>query len=122
MVKLLVIDDELPVCDILKDFFSKKDYQVFIATTVEEGLSIVRKEKPHIILLDIIMPGRSGIEALKQIKLIDDKAKIIMLTAISNEKVIKQTMEHGASDYITKPFSLEQLEKDVMPKILKQLL
>jgi DNA-binding response OmpR family regulator len=122
MVKLLVIDDELPICDILKDFFSKKDYQVFIATTVEEGLSIVRKENPHVILLDIIMPGRSGIEALKQIKEIDDKAKVIMLTGISNEKVIKQTMEHGASDYITKPFSLEYLEKEVIPKILKQLI
>ena len=122
MIKILIIDDELPVCDSLKYFFSLKNYQVFIATTVEEGLSIVKEEHPNIILLDIIMPGRSGIEVLKQVKATDDKTKVIMLTGISDEKVIKQAMEHGASDYITKPFSLEHLEKEVMPKILKQLI
>ena len=122
MVKLLIVDDELPICDILKEFFSKKNYQVFIATTGEEGLSILRKEKPHIILLDIIMPSRSGVEVLKRIKEIDNEVKVIMLTGISNEKVIEQLKEHGASDYVTKPFSLEYLEKEVMPKILKQLI
>ncbi len=122
MVKLLVIDDELIICDVLKAFFSKQNYQVFIATTGEEGLSILRKEKPHIILLDIIMPGRSGVEVLKRIKEIDEKVKVIMLTGISNEKVIKQAKEHGASDYVTKPLSLEYLEKEVMPKVLKQLI
>ena len=122
MVKLLIIDDDLPTCDLLKEFLSEKDYQVFIATTGEEGLSILRKEKPHIILLDIIMPGRSGIEVLKQIKAIDNKAKVIMLTAIEDEKVIKQVKKHGASDYVIKPFSPSYLEKEVIPKILKQLI
>ena len=122
MVKLLIVDDELPICDILKEFFSKKNYQVFIATTGEEGLSILRKEKPHIILLDIIMPSRSGVEVLKRIKEIDNEVKVIMLTGISNEKVIQELKKYGASDYVTKPFSLEYLEKEVMPKVLKQLI
>ncbi len=53
---------------------------------------------------------------------IDDKAKVIMLTGVRDKGVIKVAKKYGASDYITKPFSLEHLEKEVMPKILKQLL
>lgn len=122
MVKLLVIDDDFSMCDFLKDFFSKRDYQVFIATDGEEGLSIVREQRPNIILLDIILSNQFGLDILQRIKEIDDKAKVIMLTGVGDKGVIKVAKKYGASDYITKPFSLEQLEKDVMPKILKQLL
>ena len=68
------------------------------------------------------MPGLSGITVLQQIKEIDKNAKVIMMTAVKEEAMIELSREYGAIDYITKPFSLEHLEKDVMPKILKQLL
>ena len=68
------------------------------------------------------MPGRLGINTLQRIKEIHKKAKIIMMTAVRDEKVVEMCKEYGASDYITKPFSLEDLEKEVMPRILKQLL
>ncbi|MBU1852431.1 MAG: response regulator [Candidatus Omnitrophica bacterium] len=123
MVKLLIIDDDLSLCDFFKNFFSKRDYQVFIATDGEKGLSIVRDERPNIILLDmIIMPGQFGLDILQEIKKIDDKAKVIMLTGVGDKGVIELAKMYGASDYITKPFDLEQLEKDVMPKIIRQLL
>lgn len=121
MVKLLVIDDELAICDVLKEFFGEKGYKVFIATNADEGLSIVKTECPHIVLLDIIMPYRSGIDVLLSIKKINPAIKIIMLTAVNNEIVISQAKEYGASDYIIKPFSLNYLEKEVMPKVLKEL-
>jgi len=122
MVKILIIDDELPVCDSLKQFFTLKKYQVFIATSVEEGLAVAKQEQPNVIFLDIMMPGRSGIEVLKRVKEINDKAKVIMLTGISDEKVIEQAKEHGADDYVTKPFSLDHLENEVMPRILRSLI
>jgi len=122
MIKLLIIDDDISLCSFLKNFFSKKDYQVFIAIDGEEGLSIVREHRPNIILLDIIMPDQFGLDVLRQIKKIDDKVKVIMLTSVGDEGVIKVAKKYGASDYITKPFSLEHLEKDVIPKILKELL
>ena len=121
MVKLLIVDDDLPTTDFLNCYLGKRDYEIFIATDGENALSIVKEKQPNIILLDIKMPGTSGITVLKQIKEINKNAKVIMMTAVKDEAMIELAKEYGASDYITKPFSLEHLEKDVMPKILKQL-
>ena len=122
MVKLLIVDDDIPTSDFLSRYFGKIDYEVFTANDGERALSIVREKQPNIILLDIKMPGLSGITVLQKIKEIDKNAKVIMMTAVRDEEVIKLAMEYGASDYIPKPFSLEHLEKDVMPKIISQLL
>lgn len=121
MHKLLVVDDDLSTCDFLKDFFEKTDFQVFVANDGEKALSIVKKKRPDIILLDIKMPGPSGIKVLEQIKEIDKKVKVIMMTGIDEEVVIKLAEEYGATGYIVKPFSLEYLKNDVVPKILGEL-
>ena len=122
MVKLLIVDDDLPTCDFLNNFFRKRDYEVFVANDGEKALSIVKEKKPNIILLDIKMPGPSGMNVLKEVKEIDKTIKVIMMTAVKEEAMIELAKEYGASDYITKPFILEHLEKDVIPKILKQML
>ncbi|MHC4122288.1 MAG: response regulator [Planctomycetota bacterium] len=121
MIKLLIVDDDLPTCDFLRAFFSRRNYQVFTATDGNKALFIVKEKHPNIILLDIKMPGLSGIEVLQKIKEIDRDVKVIMMTAIDEEIVVKLAMNYGATDYITKPFSLEYLEKDVFLKVLKQL-
>ena len=121
MVKLLIVDDDLPTCDFLSRYLGKRDYQIFTANDGEKALSIVKEKQPNIVLLDIKMPGPSGMRVLQKIKEIDKTAKVIMMTAVKDESMIELATEYGASDYITKPFSLEHLEKDVMPKILKQL-
>jgi len=122
MVKLLIVDDDLPTSDFLNRYLGKRNYEIFTANDGESALSIVKEKQPNIILLDIKMPGQSGMKILQQIKEIDKNAKVIMMTAIKDESMIELAREYGASDYITKPFSLEHLEKDVMPKILKQLI
>lgn len=122
MIKLLIVDDDLPICDFLRVFFSRKDYQVFTAIDGKQALSIVKEKQPNIILLDIRMPGLSGIEVLQKIKEIDKDAKVIMMTAVDEKMVVNLAMNYGATDYITKPFSLEYLEKDVFLKVLKQLI
>lgn len=122
MVKLLIVDDDLPTCDFLRLFFEKRQYEVFTAQDGEDALSIVKEKQPDIILLDIKMGGISGIEVLRRIKDICSNAKVIMMTGVKEEVVIDLAKEYGAIDYITKPFSLEHLEKDVMPKVVKQLL
>jgi len=69
----------------------------------------------------IIMPTNEfGIDILKQIKEIDDKIKVIIMTGAEDKGVIELAKMCGASDYITKPFDLEKLEKDIIPKIIKQ--
>ena len=121
MIKVLVVDDEAEICDFLKNFFTEKKYDVQTATSGEEALFQVRKDKPHVMLLDIKMPGISGIEVLRQVKQIDRSIKVIMVTVIEDRNMVDLAKEFGADDYVTKPFSLEYLERDVMKKIVELL-
>lgn len=121
MVKMLVVDDEPEICDFLKNFFIEKKYDVQTATSGEEALSQVRKDKPHVMLLDIKMPGISGIDVLRQVKQIDRSIKVIMVTVIEDRNMAGLAKEFGANDYVTKPFSLGYLERDVMKKIVELL-
>ena len=116
MVKLLVIDDDFTICDFLRSFFSQRGYKVFVANDGKQAVLIVKEKRPDIILLDIKMPGPSGIEVLQKIKGIDKNSRVIMMSAVNEEVVIELVMKYGAVGYITKPFSLEQLEKEVFLK------
>lgn len=117
--RLLVVDDQIGIVSFLYDFFSRKDYEVLQATSGRSAVLVVRKEHPDIVLLDIKLGwGMNGIEVLKQIKEISPKTRVIMMTSVADEDIIKQAFDMGADDYVIKPFSLHYLEKVVMMKIL----
>lgn len=118
MKKVLIVDDEKPVCDMLNKFLIKKGYKTLIALSGKEAIKKVKEEKPHMILLDIRMPEMNGIEALKKIRKIDKKAGIIMITAVQDDETGKECLELGAYDYITKPLSLDYLEQALAMKLL----
>ncbi|MBI4550249.1 MAG: response regulator [Candidatus Omnitrophica bacterium] len=117
ITKLLVVDDEVEICDFLKTFFEERNYKVFTALNGETALRVVEKEKPAVVLLDIKMPGLDGIEVLKRIKALHPTAKVIMVTAIETRDKIEEATRLGADNYITKPLSLEYLETDVRDKL-----
>ena len=119
MPKIMVVDDELEICAFLKSFFEERMYEVITATSGEEALRKVEKERPQVILLDLKMPGRDGIEILKELKQKYPKTKVIMVTAVETSDKIEQAIRLGADNYITKPLSLEYLEMDVKEKITK---
>ena len=119
MARILVVDDEHEVCDMLKKFLTKRGHEVYTALNGEDSLSVVKEERPHIVLLDIRMPKMNGIECLKHIKEIDKEVGVIMITAVKEEEIGKQAMELGAFDYITKPLSLKYLEDCLMVKLLQ---
>ncbi len=119
MAKILVVDDEQGVCDMLEKFLKIKGYEVSTALSGEEALALVKEEKPHIVLLDIRMPEMDGLECLERIKEIDKEIGVIMITAIKQEEVGKKAMELGAYDYITKPLSLQYLQDCLMVKLLQ---
>jgi DNA-binding response OmpR family regulator len=119
MARILVVDDEQEVCDMLKKFLTKRGHGVYTALNGEEALSLVKEERPHIVLLDIRMPKMDGMECLKLIKEIDKEVGVIMITAVKEEEIGKQAMELGAFDYITKPLSLKYLEDCLMVKLLQ---
>jgi len=117
MKDLLVVDDEREICDFLKAFFEERNFQVRTATSGEAAIQEVEKAQPQIVLLDIHMPGMDGMKALRQIKQKHPNVKVIMVTAIETREKIEEAMRLGADNYITKPLSLEYLEKDVQEKI-----
>ena len=113
MYKILVVDDELDVCDFVKHFFEERNYSVTTALNGEEAVRIVAKYKFDVILLDIKMKAMDGIEALRRIKQVDKDTKVIMVTAIEDEDKMVMACKLGACRYITKHLVLEELESAV---------
>ena len=121
MRRLLIVDDEKDVLFFLKTFFMGKGYEVLTAEGGEDAVRLVREERPHVVLLDILMPGMDGLTALRKIKAIDPAVAVIMATAVGDANVAVQAMEMGASDYIVKPFDFNYLETSVLMKVLKMM-
>jgi DNA-binding NtrC family response regulator len=113
MRKILVVDDEVDICDFVKNFFQERGYQVFTALSGEEAIITAKKEKPELILLDIKMKGMGGIAALKHLKELNRAQKVIMVTALEDQDKMDEACRLGACDYITKPLILDYLERAV---------
>lgn len=115
MKKVLVVDDQKEIRRLVEIALRVGDYQVFQAESGEDAVEIAKKEKPDLIIMDIMMPGHmDGLEATKIIKNDPDTRDItiIMLTARSQESEIEKGYEAGADDYFIKPFSpLEFINK-----------
>lgn len=108
---ILAIDDEKDILKLLEYNLQKEGYQFFSSKTGEEGLEMAKSKRPDLVILDLMMPGIDGIEVCKLLKA-DQNTKnipIIMLTAKSAEIDQVVGLELGASDYITKPFSVKVL-------------
>ncbi|HKV24450.1 MAG TPA: response regulator transcription factor [Candidatus Acidoferrum sp.] len=105
---VLVVDDEAQIRRVLRATLSGHGYVLREATTGEEAVEAVRKERPDLILLDVNMPGIGGIEAAREIREMCD-APIIMLTVRNAEKDKVAALDAGADDYVVKPFGIEEL-------------
>ena len=114
MLKILVVDDEVDICDFVKNFFKERDFEVFVAYDGKEAVSLVKAREPDIVLLDIKMPIMDGIEALKEIRKISPNKKVIMITAVEDADKMEEARKQGVTEYITKPLLLEQLERTVL--------
>ena len=121
MIKLLVIEDEPNMRGFLKDFFERQNYEVYAASNGEDALELIRNSRPHLVFLDIGLPGMSGMDVLARIKDFDNTMKVIMITAMQDKQKIEEATRLGASDYVTKPFSFDYLEKVALGKVHAQL-
>jgi len=113
MERILVVDDEIAICDYLIDFLTLRGYEVYTASDGYTAIHKVKKLSPHLVLLDIVMPGMSGVKVLKEIKKLSPKIKVIMITASPDQGVIEESTDSGAYDYITKPMNLNHVENAV---------
>jgi putative nucleotidyltransferase with HDIG domain len=121
MVKLLVADDEQKICRLLESFFAERGFSVLLAHDGRSALACIREHRPHLVFLDLHMPGVSGLDVLRETREIDPSIKVIVVTAIEVEDTIQQARLLGATDYVIKPFSLEYLQENVLAKVSTSL-
>ena len=113
MRKILIVDDEIDICDFVKNFFEERGYQVLTALSGEDAIVIAKAEKPELVLLDIKMKGMDGIAALKHLRELNRSQKVIMVTALEDQDKMDEASRLGACDYVTKPLMLDYLENTV---------
>ncbi|MGF7184885.1 two-component system OmpR family response regulator [Desulfitispora alkaliphila] len=107
-LKLLVVEDEIKIAEMVKSYMEAEGYQVKAAWDGQEGLELALSWKPDLIVLDIMLPSKSGLDVCKELRS-KSQVPIIMLTAKSQEIDKLLGLELGADDYVTKPFSLAEL-------------
>ncbi len=113
MSTILIIDDDKASCRMLQMHFRTQGHDVSIAHSVDEGLDYSSTITPEVIILDIRMPGRSGLEGLPDIKSAFKNSRIIMITAFHDMNSTIEAMKEGADDYIHKPIDLTELDNAV---------
>ena len=121
--KILIVEDEVDICEVLKYNLQKEGYRISIITSGEETLKTTKYLQPHLILLDLMLPGIDGLEVCRLLK--SDRQTqaipVIILTAKSAESDIITGLELGAEDYITKPFSPKILIARVRTTLRRKL-
>ncbi len=108
MPKIVVVDDERPIAEIIKYNLQKEGFEVQTAYDGEEAIKVVHKLNPELVILDVMLPKKNGFEVLKEIRM-EYVMPVIMLTAKEEENDKITGLELGADDYITKPFSNKEL-------------
>ena len=106
--KVLIIDDEENVCELVSLYLGKAGYEVICAADGSEGLDKIREQRPDIVILDLMLPGMDGVDVCKEIRK-TSSIPLIMLTARVDEVDRVLGLEIGADDYVTKPFSPREL-------------
>jgi DNA-binding response OmpR family regulator len=109
VAEILIVEDDEVIMGTLVYNLSRLGFEVKGATTGAEALKMARKLRPGLILLDIMLPGESGIEVCKRIRECDQDVVIVMVTAKDAEEDKVRGFEAGADDYVTKPFSMKEL-------------
>jgi DNA-binding NtrC family response regulator len=113
--RILVVDDEAPMRESLKDWLMEEGYEVGLANSGQEAIAMAQKKSWDVILLDLKMPGMDGIETLQHLKgkEVNTEAEILMMTAYATVDTAVQAMKEGAFDYLVKPFSPDEIELQI---------
>jgi len=111
--RILVVDDELFVRELLLEFLSAQGYEVSLADSGEKAVELMQTQPADLVLVDLKMPGINGIEALKQIKKIAPDILAIIMTGYPTIESSIEALRHGAYDYVIKPFKLDDLKSSI---------
>ena len=115
--KILVVDDEPSSCQILSTFLRALGFNTLEAGDGDRALALYLQERPLVVLLDVRMPGKDGLETLRELRAIDPEANVIMVTAVHEEEIARKALREGAFDYVTKPINPDYLKLSLMTKL-----
>ncbi|MBI4865187.1 MAG: response regulator [Candidatus Riflebacteria bacterium] len=111
-LKALIADDSRVMRKILKDILIKENFDVVAeAANGDEAVALCKEHMPNLLTLDIAMPGKDGIQTLKEVKLISNDIKVVMITSNDKHDIILEALKLGADNYITKPYEPEKVAR-----------
>ena len=111
--RIMVVDDMPEIQEFLRDFLEEEGYAVEAFGNATDALQRLDEFRPGVILLDILLPGLSGLSALEQIRVTNPEVGIIMVTGIGDDAIARKTLAQGAFDYIAKPIDLDYLKRSL---------
>lgn len=114
---ILVVDDELLLRDVLYDYLSRHEFEVYLASNGAKALEIAKETKIHLALVDIRMSGMDGLEVTVELKKIDPSIIIIIMTGYPSLNTAVSAIKSGASEYIVKPFRLDEMLRIVQKNL-----
>lgn len=118
MAKILIADDDSDTRKVLRRFLRSLALETIEAEDGAEALEVARMSRPDIVLLDIYMPEKDGIEVLKELAPAMPQAGFIMITGNADEVLARKCLEYGAIDYVAKPINLEALGEIIKARLL----
>lgn len=108
-IKIILAEDEPALAQIIKESLETRNFEVLLCKNGEEAFEVFSKEKPELLVLDVMMPKKDGFTLAKEIRKLDKKTPIIFLTAKSQPQDVVEGFQLGGNDYLKKPFSMEEL-------------
>lgn len=117
MAKILLVDDNETLRARAARFLAVEGFTVVEAENADQAMDLFKAEQPDVILMDVSLPGKSGIAVLREMRAADPSAKAIMITAQGQESLVLEAVRAGAKDYVVKP-----LEKDRLISVVRKLL
>lgn len=118
---VLVVDDAAFMRMMIRDILSKEGYVIHEAVNGRDAVEKYEELRPDLVTMDITMPEMGGIEALREIRAVDPEARVLMVSAMGQQKMIVEALEFGALDFLVKPFQptkvLETVRKCLQPQV-----
>ena len=116
---VLIVDDEPIVRESIRDWLKDAGYQVATAESGEEALELIEKQDFSVMIVDVRLPGKTGITVLKEVKALRPEIKSIIITAYPSTELAAEAMKLGAIDYLIKPIAPDDLERLIRETLLK---
>ena len=108
MRQMLIVDDDLDICDCLEQFFGARGFSVVLAFSGEQALDRLATSAVEVIVLDILLPGISGLEVLRRARELCPESKIIIITGLPQPELRSEARAYGACGFVTKPFDFSE--------------